>query len=118
MTVERDEDGLRAAFRAAREHDAAWTPSYQRVRASRAAQRSPRRVWWLLVPAGLAAALLVTVVRPSANEPPAWLKVSAGQLRMPTDFLLHVAGTSNLNSIPSIGRADRWYPTISATEDN
>ena len=117
MTDQQDQDELHRVFHAARERDAAWTPTFERVRSRRPAIR--RRSSWVLAVGAVAAAALVTmvVVRSRSHrtpEPP--FTITVGSLRMPTDFLLDVAGVDPLGTVPAIGRTDDWFPSLSGAK--
>lgn len=107
---ERDDSDLRERFGAARRTESAWTPSFERVRTGRTRRARPR-VRLVMVPALVAAAALVLWLgRPKVQETPEWLRITVGQLRTPTDFLLDVNGAENLRTIPSIGSSEGWFP--------
>ncbi|MHB1060085.1 MAG: hypothetical protein ACYC0F_19670, partial [Rhodanobacter sp.] len=84
-----DDQGLKDRFQRMRADDAAWTPSFERVRSRRPVRR---RRWVPMVALGAAAAVvalaLVTRHRPSPVAAP--FTIAVGDLRMPTDFLLDI----------------------------
>lgn len=116
MTDQLHDDEFEEVFHRARARDTAWTPSFERVLARRPAVR--RRPWVLAVGAVAAVALVaVGVVRSRPRrtvEPP--FAITVGSLRMPTDFLLDIAGAETLRTVPSFGRADDWFPNISGVK--
>ena len=108
--TEADQD-LKDQFHRLRAEDAAWTPSFERVRSRRPVRRRPLIPMLALGAAAVVVALvLVTRHRPS---PVAGLfTIAVGDLRMPTDFLLDV------QSVPSIARSDDWFPNLSGSKGN
>ena len=117
MTDQGDNQDLDAIFRAARARDTAWTPGFHRVLNRRPTPR--RRPWLLGVGALVAASALVAVVMVRARthrDAVAPFTITVGSLRMPTDFLLDIAGAETLRSVPSIGRSDDWFPNLSGSK--
>lgn len=114
-----DDEELRRLFRQERERQSARVPSFERVMARTPAVR--RRPWapWLVLGAAMAAVGVVMVARgrPQRGAEPAFTFV-AGDLRMPTDFLLDIAGAETLRTVPSIGRTDDWFPVTGGTKGN
>lgn len=108
------EDDLRQLFREARNRDAAWTPGFERVLAR--TPRPRRRTGWVLAAAAAAAVVMVVAVRGRTRQPEPAFVFTAGDLRMPTDFLLDIAGAETLRSVPPIGRTDEWFPLDSDTK--
>ena len=106
---QREDEDLPQLFERARRAEAGWTPSFERVRRGNLGARS-RRGWWLIPALVAAVALTVVLVRPRSPETPEWLRITVGQLRTPTDFLLEVNGADNLKTIPSIGSSEGWFP--------
>lgn len=112
--MERDperETDLARRFRAERAHDARSVPTFARVIARRNAG-VPRR--WLQPAVVLAAAAVVMVAgelwRRTATDAAAAIVLVPGQLRVPTDYLLDLAGAAlSAGEVPSIGTID-WYP--------
>lgn len=114
---ERDDD-LREWFAAARREDAAWTPSFDRVRTGRS-RPSRARPWpWLAATAGVAAvAIAVVVLRPSTSSDDA-MAVDALELRSATDFLLDMANSGSPSSVPRIGDVHDWFNLKGLSEDS
>lgn len=111
-----DDQDLREAFASARQTDAAWTPSFERVRRGRPARRPRRFRPWQWAAIGVAAAVMVAVVaKRRAEGPAAWIH-TIGQLRSSTDFLLDVNGSEFLRTVPSIGRTEGWFPLSGISE--
>ena len=106
-----DDQDLKNQFQRIRADDTAWTPSFERVRSRRPVRHRP---WAPLGALGTAAAVvalvLVTRHRQSPIAPP--FTIAVGDLRMPTDFLL------DIQSVPSIGRSDDWFPNLSGSKGN
>ena len=103
---------LESQFQQLRLDDAARTPSFERVLSRRAPVR--RRPWVPVLALGAAAMAVVAVLatrgRPHSAAAP--FTIAVGDLRMPTDFLLDV------QSVPSIGWSDDWFPSLSESKGN
>ncbi|MGE0439702.1 MAG: hypothetical protein AB7L66_00390 [Gemmatimonadales bacterium] len=106
--TERDDD-LRELFAEARRRDSAWIPSFERVRGGTARRPAGRRIGWLAALAVTASAVAGVVWYERQPAVPAAATVD---LRMPTDFLLDVLGAETLETVPSIGSATDWFPTV------
>jgi hypothetical protein len=102
MTPEDDEARLRAALAEAHRHDAARTPSFERVRS--AALRTPRGGRRLAVAAALATAAValwfVWIVAPP-RPPPTWQPRGTRWIA-PTDFLLETPDLVTLRTLPDL----------------
>ena len=115
---ERDPD-VREWFEVARRVEMVRTPSFQRVRAGRVRQRPRGRSRWVLAAAVMAVVALVAVrLAIRSGESPDWATVASAHLRTQTDFLLEVNGAEFLSSVPSIGKADGWFPKLEVSKDN
>jgi hypothetical protein len=108
---DQDQD-LASQFQQQRLDDAARTPSFARILSRRAPAR--RRPWVPVLALGAAIMVIVSVFvareRPNPSKAP--FTIAVGDLRMPTDFLLDV------QSVPSIGRSDDWFPSLSESKGN
>ncbi len=108
--IERDAD-LARRFRAERTHDERAVPGFARVLARR--EPAARRRW--LQPAAVIAAAAAVIFagerwRRAETGPSHPFVVVPGDLRVPTDYLLDIAGaTMSAGEVPSIGAID-WYP--------
>ncbi len=114
MTTRPDDQDLREAFAAARQADAGWTPSFERVRLGRP-RRPGRSNPWRWAAIGVAAAVVIAVVAKRGAEEPAEGIPSIG-LRSSTDFLLDVSGAEFLRTVPSIGGTGGWFPMSGVSE--
>ena len=103
--TDQDQD-LKDQFHRLRAADAAWIPSFDRIRSRQRPIR--RRPWVPILVLGAAAAVVATVVvaRNGLRPAAAPFTFAVGDLRMPTDFLLDV------QSVPSVGRSDDWFPNL------
>lgn len=109
------EDDLRRHFAAERAHDAMTELPFARVLAPR--RRMLRRTW--LRPAAALGAMAALVVaagvwrRQAGSDAQSTVVLIAGQMRVPTDFLLDLASstTTRAGGVPSIGSID-WYPLV------
>ncbi len=113
MTDDNEDQDLEATFRAARARDTAWTPGFHRVLTRQPPTR--RRPWGVGLGALLTAAALVAVVvvrTRTHRQAEAPFTITVGSLRMPTDFLLDIAGAETLRTVPAIGRSDDWFPNL------
>ena len=102
---DQDED-LRQAFTALRRADAAQTPSFTEVMASRRAAARGRRLIPLLGGALAVACVVASIVvavqaRRGPPPPPALASIEAWTA--PTDFLLRTPGSEVLGTVPRIG---------------
>ncbi|MEZ4457576.1 MAG: hypothetical protein R2882_13670 [Gemmatimonadales bacterium] len=103
------DDELQELFAEVRRRESGWTPSFERVRAGSMRRPASRRVGWLAALAVTASALAAVVWYERQPAAPAAATVD---LRMPTDFLLDVLGAETLETVPSIGSATDWFPTV------
>jgi hypothetical protein len=108
MTGCRDDD-LAGLFRDERLDDRRRTPGFDAVLASRRAPGRRRPALRLAAAAvlGTAAVLVWRLAGPSPASPP--FEFRAGDLRVPTDFLLELTGSGGAGLVPRIGEVD-WYP--------
>ncbi len=109
--TDQDQD-LRDQFQRLRAEDAAWTPSFERVRSRQWPTR--RRPWVPMLALGAAVGVVaaVLVVRSGTHRVAAPITIAVGDLRMPTDFLLDV------QSVPSVGRSDDWFTNLPGSKGN
>ena len=104
-----DDRDLRGLFRVARERDRARAPAFERVLAGPTPARRPmglRLRPLLAVGAALALAVGAWWGVHSARRSRGLFQFRAGELRTPTDFLLDLASTEYLRTIPRIGRVE------------
>lgn len=106
-----DQD-LASQFRQLRLDDAARTPSFERIRSRRTPIRRPSWVPALALGAAAMVVVAVLAIRGRPDPVAAPFTIAVGDLRMPTDFLLDV------QSVPSIGRSDDWFPSLSESKGN
>jgi hypothetical protein len=99
----RDDADLRQAFSVLRREDAKSAPTFEAVRARRAARRLAP-LGGLLAAASVAAAILGIVVRRPDPPPP---MASMEQWIAPTDFLLDTPGREILQTVPRIGSVQK-----------
>jgi hypothetical protein len=110
-----DDRDLREIFDAQRRADLAGVPPFSRALAPRMQPRV-RRTWPAF--ATVAAAVLLTAsvaLWRLTPEPEAPFVFRAGELRVPTDYLLELASYPRAGAIPPIGVVD-WFPLESASD--
>jgi hypothetical protein len=111
MMSDHDTD-LARLFQEERAADARAVPSFASLLAGRTARTRRRRVWPILA-TSTALVVLVAVVRiTSAPDKP--FELRAGDMRVPTDYLLDFATYPRAGDIPAIGSVD-WFPLDDAT---
>lgn len=116
MSPESSQDhDLERLFQAARARDARHAPSFAGVLA-RSVKPAHRRQLWPALAFGVAvAALVIWRLTPVAQREPVFAFV-AGEMRVPTDFLLDLANVPRAGEIPQIGVAD-WYPLLPSADN-
>jgi hypothetical protein len=106
MTHDPDRD-LAQLFHAERVVDAPHAPTFPRVLAGPAHHRK-RTVTWPVIATSAALVVVIALLRlTSEPEPPFTLR--AGDLRVPTDYLLDLATYPRAGEIPPIGNVN-WFP--------
>ena len=111
MTLNHDRD-LERRFGDLRAADKRKAPSFTRVMGyQRAAARRPL---WPAFAGSLALIAIVVVWRLTNTSSPVELR--AGDMRVPTDFLLELVTIPRAGEIPSVGVVD-WYPLESSTNE-
>jgi hypothetical protein len=101
------DDDLERLFQAERAADARRVSSFTSVLAGNQA-RVQRRSVWPVFAAGTALAILFAILR-ITSSPAAPFELRAGDLRVPTDYLLEFATYPRAGDIPAIGSVD-WFP--------
>lgn len=109
--TQRDDDTLAERFATSRAQDEASTPHFERV--VRGRSRATSRGWsGAAFACGAVALLVVAIVRvrtQSIERTPPLIAFTAGELRVPTDFLLDQAASLRADAMPTIGTVD-WSP--------
>lgn len=111
----RDDDRIAKAFDALRAADLGRTPGFRRMLAPR---RPPAGRRPLLLAAALAVVLMLgwagaRILVPAPAPAP---EFTLGSLRMPTDFLLDLPGSTLVTTVPVLGRSDDWFPETLGTK--
>ncbi|MGQ0642871.1 MAG: hypothetical protein ACT4P6_19165 [Gemmatimonadaceae bacterium] len=107
MNPDRDLSDL---FQEQRSAEARRAPAFVRVMAQRS--RPQRRALLPALAGSLAVVAVVAVWRLTGN-PAAPYELRAGDLRVPTDYLLELVTVPRAGEIPRVGVVD-WYPLESA----
>jgi hypothetical protein len=105
---------LRALFQAARAQDARSAPGFQNVLAGRRGV-ARRPVMAFRLAAALAAVVLLVVLLSRLTTPRPLFAITPGDLRVPTDYLLDIAGSQRAGEIPRIGTVD-WFPLTQSAD--
>jgi hypothetical protein len=110
MSLGSDRD-LEQRFSDMRAVDRRRAPAFTRVMARRS---RPRRALWPALAGSMAIVAVVTVWRLTNVSSPYELR--AGDMRVPTDYLLELVTIPRAGEIPSVGVVD-WYPLESSTNE-
>ena len=107
--MEQHDRDLEQRFDAARSHDARRAPAFaQVVAARRETRRAPRTALVMALAAVILAA--VALWRAAApDEPRLEIAFTAGDMYVPTDYLLDMMSFPRAGEVPRIGASD-WYP--------
>jgi hypothetical protein len=115
MTESEADRDLRELFAAARKDETPRTPDFRRVRRGRGTEPEARR-WWPALTTALAAGAVALLLFPGRAEDPTAMLDRIGPFRSATDFLLDVSGSEFLETVPTIGRPEGWFPLTEASE--
>jgi hypothetical protein len=104
----RDQD-LERLFEEARERDGRRVPSFVQVlERRRETKHRPRTALVIAIAAVILAAIAIWRYA-TPNEPKLEIAFTAGEMYVPTDYLLDMMHVPRAGEVPRIGAAD-WYP--------
>jgi len=113
VSEEADRD-IERVFHDVREADRRRAPSFTRVMAGRSMVRRPHSLWPALATSVVVvAAVMVLRVMPRPSVP---FEIRAGEMRVPTDYLLELVTVPRAGEIPRVGAVD-WFPLESSTSN-